>query len=151
MISGCIIFVATLHTHSPLSLASSTSTISSSSCLGDLSMTLWTVRSSVVHASLWNTITTLVRGRSSGYNFVLHLKKTHTEPIRLRKRDVNDYILWNSLPSRAQTHTVWRAAESSMRWEEISTYPKHTGGYEAAVSGELLKRLWTHLIQCEEL
>lgn len=61
-------------THAPLSLASSTSTISSSRGLGDLTMTLWTVRSSVVHASLWNTITTLVRGRSSGYTFVLHLQ-----------------------------------------------------------------------------
>lgn len=46
---------------------------------------------------------------------------------------------------------VWRAAESCMRWEEISTYQKHTGCYGEAVSGELLKRLRTHLIQCEEL
>lgn len=64
---------------SPLSLASSTSTISSSRCLGDLSITLWTVRSRVVQASLWNTITTLVRGRSSGYTFVLHLENTQSQ------------------------------------------------------------------------
>lgn len=38
-------------------------------------MTEWTVRSSVLHASLWNTMTTLVRGRLSGYSLFLHLQR----------------------------------------------------------------------------
>lgn len=59
----------------PLSLASSTSRISTSRCLGERLMTLCTVRKRVLQASLWKTITTLVLGRSSGYTFVLHLSE----------------------------------------------------------------------------
>lgn len=42
-------------------------------------MTLWTVRSRVLQASLWKTITTLVLGMSSGYTFVLQLMKQNEE------------------------------------------------------------------------
>lgn len=59
----------------PRSLASSTRIISSRSVCGERSMTEWTVRSSVLHASLWNTMTTLVRGRLSGYSLFLHLQR----------------------------------------------------------------------------
>lgn len=79
----------------PLSLASSTRTISSSSVCGERSITEWTVRSSVVHASLWNTITTLVRGRLSGYNLFLHLKrviKNMEKIIKLHAARIQEYL-----------------------------------------------------------
>lgn len=58
----------------PRSLASSTSMISSSSCHGDLFITLQMVRTSVDQASLWKTMTMLVVGNASlGYDFLLHL------------------------------------------------------------------------------
>lgn len=65
--------LVSLKVDQPRSLASSTSTISTSRCLGERLMTLWTVRSRVLHASLWNTMTMLVLGRSSGYTLFLHL------------------------------------------------------------------------------
>lgn len=43
-------------------------------CRGERFITLWTVRSRVLQASLWNTMTTLVVGRLSAYTFVLHLQ-----------------------------------------------------------------------------
>lgn len=61
----------------PRSLLSSTRMISSRSALGDLLITLHTVLNSVVHASLWNTITTLVVGNLSGYALSLHLQEIH--------------------------------------------------------------------------
>lgn len=59
----------------PFSLASSTSIISLSNGRGDLLMVLHMVRMRVDHASLWNTITTLVVGSRSGYCLFLHLQQ----------------------------------------------------------------------------
>ncbi len=39
-------------------------------------MTLWTVLSRVHSASLWNTMMTLVSGKSTGYSRVEHLQHT---------------------------------------------------------------------------
>lgn len=76
--------------YQPRSLASSTIMTSTSKCLGERLMTLWTVRSRVLHASLWNTMTMLVFGRSSVYTLVLQLmenkerrKKRVTEQIKV--------------------------------------------------------------------
>jgi hypothetical protein len=61
----------------PLELASSTRRISCSRELGDLLTTLCTVRSSVDHASLWNTMITVVAGRPvRSPDFLWHL---HTD------------------------------------------------------------------------
>lgn len=63
----------------PMSLASSTRTISRRRAGGERLMTECTVRSSVLHASLWNTITTDVSGSArpstaSSYDFFEHLR-----------------------------------------------------------------------------
>ena len=50
-------------------------------------MTLWTVRRSVLQASLWKTITTLVVGRLSGYTFVLHLEEANAFVKLLRQQN----------------------------------------------------------------
>lgn len=67
----------------PLSLASSTRIISFKSGLGDLLITLHTVRNKVDQASLWNTITIEVVGNSAGYCFDLHLKSFIANSLRL--------------------------------------------------------------------
>lgn len=72
-ISYILYTLLTYTDYKPRSLASSTRIISTSKCLGERLMTLWTVRSSVLHASLWNTMTMLVLGRSSEYTLVLQL------------------------------------------------------------------------------
>ncbi len=71
------VLAGTTARNAPLSLASSTRMISLSSGRGERLMTLWMVLSSVDHASLWNTITTLVSGSSemSPYDFLRHLRK----------------------------------------------------------------------------
>lgn len=56
-------------------------------------MTLCTVRSSVLQASLWKTITTLVLGMSSGYTFVLQLMKQNKEKFdqeKAKRRRLSD-------------------------------------------------------------
>jgi hypothetical protein len=58
----------------PLSLASSTKMISCRDDLGDLSITLVTVRKSVENASLWKTMMTEVVGNFAGYSFTRQLK-----------------------------------------------------------------------------
>ena len=69
--------------YSPLSLKSSTITISWSMCGGDLFMTLWTVRSNVDQPSLWKTMITLALGRLCGYLRSLHLKKMISKKFQL--------------------------------------------------------------------
>jgi hypothetical protein len=58
----------------PRSLASSTRIISFNNDLGERFITLHTVRNSVDHASLWNTITMLVVGNRNGCFLFLHLE-----------------------------------------------------------------------------
>ena len=57
---------ATRNRDAPRSLASSTRMISATSSRGDRTMMVHTVRNSVDQASLWNTMTMLVVGSSSG-------------------------------------------------------------------------------------
>ena len=58
---------------SSVSLQSSTSIICLRNAGGDLERTLWTVRSNVDQASLWNIIITLAVGRIIGYCIFKHL------------------------------------------------------------------------------
>lgn len=70
-------------------LASSTRMISLSSAAGEACRTLYTVRSSVDHASLWNTMTTLVVGRGGQrLNFwSMHLREGRIKKKREEKAE----------------------------------------------------------------
>lgn len=62
----------------PLSLLSSTRIISSNKCLGDLLITLYTVLSNVLQASLWKTIIIDVFGKLPTFVYrVMHLQSVN--------------------------------------------------------------------------
>ena len=68
--------------------------ISCTSSLGLRFMMECTVRNKVVHASLWNTITTLVVGSRVWYALLLHLKNIYVEISRLRAMIIYIYYIW---------------------------------------------------------
>ena len=101
----------------PLSLKSSTMTISCRNCLGDISITLCTVLIRVDQPSLWKTNMTLAEGRSSGYCQYLHLLVNQSEVKGHRKKQGQSLTLytlknlardWNDRKLECNlTHQVW--------------------------------------------
>lgn len=96
----------------PLSLKSSTMTISCRNCLGDISMTLCTVLIRVDQPSLWKTNMTLAEGRSSGYCQYLHLLVNQSEVKGHRKK------------ARSKSYIVYTEKLSQrLKWQGIGMQP----------------------------
>jgi len=93
----------------PLVLASSTRRISCSSLRGDLLTTLCTVRRRVDHASLWNTMITVVVGRLLKSTVLFwHLHTPYTELCHFPCSEVTDLIaVWLNLVT-ARRSAAWR-------------------------------------------
>jgi len=93
----------------PLVLASSTRRISCSSLRGDLLTTLCTVRRRVDHASLWNTMITVVVGRLlKSIVLFWHLHTPYRELCHFPCSEVTDLIaVWLNLLT-ARRSAAWR-------------------------------------------
>lgn len=136
MLSACII---TTTLYRPRSLASSTSTISTSRILGERLMTLCTVRSRVLQASLWNTMTMLVLGRSSGYTLVLQLStESGRKKVERLRVSTSSTMIFNSDKS------VVDGDEWQMSWNTGKTEPDEKSTSEAEYC-RWLRFKWSHL------
>jgi len=93
----------------PLVLASSTRRISSSSLRGDLLTTLCTVRRRVDHASLWNTMITVVVGRLlKSIVLFWHLHTPYRELCQFPCSEVTDLLaVWLNLLT-ARRSAAWQ-------------------------------------------
>jgi hypothetical protein len=98
----------------PLVLASSTRRISCSSLRGDLLTTLCTVRRRVDHASLWNTMITVVVGRLLKSTVLFwHLHMPYRELCHFPCSEVTDLIaVWLNLLT-ARRSAAWRTGRMS--------------------------------------